>query len=335
MLDCAVGTVKSRCSRGRTRLAGAARRADGRRRVVPDHPGPGNPPPPGPVPSTHPPARTARLSRPTRPTQPPAVRPESDPHVRARARGDPQQQEAVRRLLAEARHDEPVPADVAARLDGVLAQLAAEGPGGRPAPARAGRRRRPRRPAPPAGRPACSARPRRSSCSAWGEPGRRHHRRAAATASAAAAAAADSAELDAGARPTARRGRPADARPRAPRRRQPGTLAADAARRRAVPAISRRVLRPGGAVAARRPRSSASDRAGPRSAATSLTSAADVRLPGRRLRRGPAPGRRATTATRPCWPTARAPATTQTVELLQCGTAEVLRSTVIPFPTRP
>lgn len=40
----------------------------------------------------------------------------------------PQQQEAVRRLLAEARHDEPLPGDVAARLDGVLAQLATEGP---------------------------------------------------------------------------------------------------------------------------------------------------------------------------------------------------------------
>lgn len=40
----------------------------------------------------------------------------------------PQQQEAVRRLLAGARHDEPVPADVVARLDGVLAQLAGEGP---------------------------------------------------------------------------------------------------------------------------------------------------------------------------------------------------------------
>jgi hypothetical protein len=40
----------------------------------------------------------------------------------------PQQQEAVRRLLAEARHDEPVPAHVGARLDAVLAGLAAEGP---------------------------------------------------------------------------------------------------------------------------------------------------------------------------------------------------------------
>jgi hypothetical protein len=36
-------------------------------------------------------------------------------------------EELVRRLLADARHDEPVPADVAARLDGVLADLSAEG----------------------------------------------------------------------------------------------------------------------------------------------------------------------------------------------------------------
>jgi hypothetical protein len=33
-------------------------------------------------------------------------------------------EERVRRLLADARHDEPVPEDVAARLDGVLADLA-------------------------------------------------------------------------------------------------------------------------------------------------------------------------------------------------------------------
>lgn len=38
----------------------------------------------------------------------------------------PEQDERVRRLLAEARHDEPVPGDVAARLDRVLAELAAE-----------------------------------------------------------------------------------------------------------------------------------------------------------------------------------------------------------------
>lgn len=38
----------------------------------------------------------------------------------------PQQSEAVRRLLAGARHDEPMPPEVAARLDGVLADLRAE-----------------------------------------------------------------------------------------------------------------------------------------------------------------------------------------------------------------
>ena len=36
--------------------------------------------------------------------------------------------DAVRRLLAEARHDEPMPADVAARMDRVLADLAASSP---------------------------------------------------------------------------------------------------------------------------------------------------------------------------------------------------------------
>lgn len=35
-------------------------------------------------------------------------------------------EDQVRRLLADARHEEPVPADVAARLDGVLADLRAE-----------------------------------------------------------------------------------------------------------------------------------------------------------------------------------------------------------------
>ena len=38
----------------------------------------------------------------------------------------PDPQEAVRRLLAEARHDEPVPAEVATRLDAVLADLVGE-----------------------------------------------------------------------------------------------------------------------------------------------------------------------------------------------------------------
>ncbi|KRF20556.1 hypothetical protein ASG90_18430 [Nocardioides sp. Soil797] len=39
------------------------------------------------------------------------------------------QQEAVRRLLASARHDEPMPADVVERLDGVLAGLTGEAGG--------------------------------------------------------------------------------------------------------------------------------------------------------------------------------------------------------------
>ena len=46
MLGCAEGTVKSRCSRGRARLAGAARRPAPRRAGDAPH---GNPPPDGPV----------------------------------------------------------------------------------------------------------------------------------------------------------------------------------------------------------------------------------------------------------------------------------------------
>jgi RNA polymerase sigma-70 factor (ECF subfamily) len=52
MLDCAVGTVKSRCSRGRARLAELLQvLAPGRE---PDHPVPGNPVQPPPVRSTQP-----------------------------------------------------------------------------------------------------------------------------------------------------------------------------------------------------------------------------------------------------------------------------------------
>lgn len=40
----------------------------------------------------------------------------------------PEQEAQLRRLLADARHDEPIPVDVAARLDRVLHQLASEGP---------------------------------------------------------------------------------------------------------------------------------------------------------------------------------------------------------------
>lgn len=39
---------------------------------------------------------------------------------------NPPDEELVRRLLADARHDEPMPADVVARLDGVLDDLAAQ-----------------------------------------------------------------------------------------------------------------------------------------------------------------------------------------------------------------
>jgi hypothetical protein len=50
----------------------------------------------------------------------------------------PDQTEAVRRLLAAARHGEPIPADLAARLDGVLAELVAErGEAGEAPPERA------------------------------------------------------------------------------------------------------------------------------------------------------------------------------------------------------
>lgn len=38
----------------------------------------------------------------------------------------PEQEAAISRLLAEARHDEPIPADVAARLDAVLGDLSAD-----------------------------------------------------------------------------------------------------------------------------------------------------------------------------------------------------------------
>lgn len=45
----------------------------------------------------------------------------------------PEQESAVRRLLAQARHDDPVPADVAARLDDTLSDLLADRAAGKPA----------------------------------------------------------------------------------------------------------------------------------------------------------------------------------------------------------
>ncbi|MCW2791044.1 MAG: hypothetical protein JWO76_142, partial [Nocardioides sp.] len=53
----------------------------------------------------------------------------------------PEQEREVRRLLADARHTEPVPGDVAARLDRVLAELAAGEPGPTPVTTLASRRR--------------------------------------------------------------------------------------------------------------------------------------------------------------------------------------------------
>ncbi len=55
MLGCAVGTVKSRCSRGRARLAAQLTGLMGTDDGDPGRCAPGNPPDPGAVPSTHPP----------------------------------------------------------------------------------------------------------------------------------------------------------------------------------------------------------------------------------------------------------------------------------------
>jgi hypothetical protein len=46
----------------------------------------------------------------------------------------PADDERIRRLLAEARHTEPIPAEIVARLDGVLADLVADRPAALPAP---------------------------------------------------------------------------------------------------------------------------------------------------------------------------------------------------------
>ena len=54
ILGCAVGTVKSRCSRGRGRLAVLLADLVAVEAGDPPHPGPGNPPGPGAVPSTPP-----------------------------------------------------------------------------------------------------------------------------------------------------------------------------------------------------------------------------------------------------------------------------------------
>ena len=92
--------------------------------------------------------------------------------------GLPPEQEAVRRLLADARHDGPTPPDVVARLDETLASLTAERASSAPPPrgrARrplAGPRRRPRLPPTPAWRAsACSPPPPSSSPAVGDRPG--------------------------------------------------------------------------------------------------------------------------------------------------------------------
>ena len=58
-------------------------------------------------------------------------------------RSDDRSDDALRRLLADARHTEPMPVDVAARLDDVLARLAeGDSPDGEVVDELAGRRRR-------------------------------------------------------------------------------------------------------------------------------------------------------------------------------------------------
>ena len=74
------------------------------------------------------------------------------------------EEEQVRRLLADARHTEPMPDDVAARLDEVLADLQERSP--RTRSGRSDRRRARRGPAPPPGPQLGCSPPRRSSSSA-------------------------------------------------------------------------------------------------------------------------------------------------------------------------
>ncbi|WP_148615435.1 hypothetical protein [Nocardioides rubriscoriae] len=238
----------------------------------------------------------------------------------------PAEQEAVRRLLAEARHVEPLPPDVAARLDGVLAQLAAEGPHAvDPAPA-----------APHAAQVVdLAARRRRRARGLLGAAAAVVVLGVGATqvldstsrsgsddsASSTAEAGADSSVADAQA-PAKQEDAPADA----------GGQGGPTALSSTLPPTTPRI-----------------DRAGFRASVLRLRDAAAVASPGARTRLGAA----GLTADRlfVCPPTtlgpgrlvpvvyAGAPAVlvyrpatgaTQSVELLQCGTAAVLRSVVLP-----
>ena len=70
---------------------------------------------------------------------------------------DPAEDERIRRLLADARHTEPMPEAVVARLDRVLAGLLRRPHRDAPSDRRPRRGRRPRGPSPPDRRPACSS----------------------------------------------------------------------------------------------------------------------------------------------------------------------------------
>ena len=162
MLDCAVGTVKSRCSRGRARLAellGVLRRRDG----DPDHADAGEPrrrPPP--VRSTRPRgAPRPGVTRRHRPDDPPARRtrrctpmtdePETADACAGRAGAPPARRGPARR--ADAAPTSP-PGSTGSS------------PTSPTSPAAARRRRRPRRTPPAPGRPRCWSPPPPSSSSA-------------------------------------------------------------------------------------------------------------------------------------------------------------------------
>ena len=111
MLECAEGTVKSRCSRGRERLAELLRDrlADPPHRAEPD--------PPTARPITGP-ARSQSRRRRRCPVSDRPDAPSSDDETPEIAE--------IRRLLADARHVDPMPEDVVARMSRALDRLADE-----------------------------------------------------------------------------------------------------------------------------------------------------------------------------------------------------------------
>ena len=289
MLDCAAGTVKSRCSRGRARLAGcSASLAPGT--VTRTTPSPGTPP------VAARPIQDARAGPPPRPEsdRPRPTAPErrcttmtDEPETRAR----PRQEEQVAACSPTPGTTEPMPADVAARLDRVLADLAgrARRRRGRPVvrPRRPRRRRRGRRCwSPP--RPWSSS----ASASARSSDRRRRRRRRRQRRAGGGRGDADAGDRrrEADPAPAERRGR---RRRTAPRRAEPRATGDACSSER----LRRDVRRPG-AAAAPSPTDAA---AGDRGAGDARPTAGRRRLP------TPAPGagrrscRSATTAARRCW----------------------------------